>query len=42
MGIFAEWQLAIQGLRQHERIHSRFNDLALLGEDNREHVLDLY
>lgn len=35
MGMFAELQLAIQGLRQHERIHSRFNDLALLGEDDR-------
>lgn len=42
MGMFAELQLAIQGLRQHERIHSRFNDLASLGEGDREHALDLY
>lgn len=40
--MFAEWQLAIQGLRQHEIIQSWFNDLALLGEDDREHALDLY
>lgn len=33
--MFGELQHAIQGLRQHERIHSRFNDLALLGEDDR-------
>lgn len=42
VGMFAELQLAIQGLRQHERIHSRFNDLASLGEGDREHALDLY
>lgn len=42
LGMFVGWQLAIQGLRQHERIHSWFNDLALPGEDDREHALDLY
>lgn len=40
VGMFAGWQFAIQGLRQHERIHSRFNDLALLAEDDREHAPD--
>lgn len=42
MGLFVEWQLAIRGLRQHERIHSQFNDLASPGEDDREHTLDSY
>lgn len=42
MGMFVKWYLALEGLRQHERIHSRLNDLALLGEDDREHALDLY
>lgn len=31
-----------KGLSQHERIHSQFNDLALLGEDDAEHASDLY